>query len=99
MLGRVEGLDTLGSSSGTIETRETPMTKRKTLHGSVKKIIKPVTPSEPEKAEIDIHEGDELFREIRIENVVTDENGKKDKLQQGEDVDLIVEADGGKRSA
>lgn len=70
------------------------MTKRKKLRGSVKKVIKPVTPNEPEKAEIDIHEADDLYREIRIENVVTDEEGKSDKLKQGEDVDVIVETNG-----
>ena len=67
--------------------------KRKKLHGSVKKVIKPLGPSEPEKAEIDIQEADELYREIRIENVVTDEKGRKDSLQKGEEVDVILEVD------
>lgn len=74
-------------------TRGAPMTKRKKLRGSVKKVIKSLIPSEPEKAEIEIHEAEELYREIRIENVVTNEEGKKDKLKEGEDVDLIVEAE------
>ena len=69
------------------------MTKRKKLHGSVKKVIKSSIPAEPEKAEIEIHEAEDLYKEIRIENVVTNEEGKKDKLKEGEDVDLIVEAD------
>ena len=69
------------------------MTKRKKLHGSVKKVIKSPIPSEPEKAEIEIHEAEDLYKEIRIENVVTNEEGKKDKLKEGEDVDLIVEAE------
>ena len=67
--------------------------KRKKLHGSVRKLIKPIHPSESEKAEIDIHEADELYREIRIENVVTDENGGKAKLEPGADVDIVIEAD------
>jgi hypothetical protein len=66
--------------------------KKRKLHGSVKKLIKPVDPSEPEKAEIDIHEADDLYREIRIDNVVTNGDGGKDKLKQGEDVDIILEA-------
>ena len=69
------------------------MTKRKKMRGSVKKVIKSPIPSEPEKAEIEIHEAEELYREIRIENVVTNEEGKKDKLKEGEDVDLIVETE------
>lgn len=67
------------------------MTKKKKLHGSVKKVIKSSTLSEPEKAEIVIHEAEDLYKEIRIENVVTDEKGKQDKLKSGEGVDVIVE--------
>jgi hypothetical protein len=67
--------------------------KRKKLHGSVRKLIKPLGPSEPEKVEINIHEADELYREIRVENVVTDEKGEKDSLKPGEEVDVILEAD------
>ena len=71
--------------------------KRKKLHGSVKKIITPVLPNEPEKAEIQIDEADDLYKEIRIENVVTDEKGEKDILEPGEDVDIVLEADPDKK--
>jgi len=47
----------------------------------------------PEKAQIDIQEADELYKEIRVENVVTDENGEKAKLKPGTEVDVIIEAD------
>ncbi len=67
--------------------------KRQKLQGTVQKIIKPVVPSEPEKAQIDIEGGDDLYREIRIENVVTDESGEKARLKPGAQVDVIVEAD------
>ena len=67
--------------------------KRKKLRGIVQKVIKPLTPREPEKAEISIDEGDDLYREIRVENVVTDENGKKARLKPGAKVDVVVEAD------
>src|SRR5262249_12514148 len=40
---------------------------RVTLPGTVEKVIKPVA-DEPEKAQIAIHDGDPLYREIRIEN-------------------------------
>lgn len=69
------------------------MAKKRKLHGSVKKVIKPVHPSDPEKVEIDIHEAEDLYRDIRIDNVVTNGDGVKDKLKQGEDVDIILEAD------
>jgi len=67
--------------------------KRKRLQGTVQKVIKPAIPSEPEKAQIDIHEAEDLYREIRIENVVTGENGEKARLKPGAKVDVIVEAD------
>ena len=69
------------------------MTKRlKTRKlGTVQKVIQ--SPDEPEKAEIEVEGADHLYREIRIENVVEDEEGRKAKLKQGEKVDVIVEAD------
>jgi hypothetical protein len=74
--------------------RETRMKKLKTKkHGTVKKIVKSPDPSVPEKAEIEVHEADELYKEIRIENAVEDEHGKKAKLKEDADVDVVVEAD------
>jgi hypothetical protein len=67
--------------------------KRKKLRGTVEKIIAPLTPSQPGKAQIDIHDADELYREIRIENVVTDEKGEEAQLKPGAEVDVTVEAD------
>ena len=67
--------------------------KRRKLHGTVEKIIKPVHPSEPEKAQIGVEEADELYREIRIENTVSDEDGRRARLKPAADVDVIIEAD------
>lgn len=61
--------------------------------GVVRKIIKSPDPHEPEKAEISIHEADELYREVRIENTLETEEGEKVKLKQGAHVDVTVEAD------
>jgi hypothetical protein len=65
-----------------------PKTKKP---GVVRKIIKHV--HEPEKAEISIHGADDLYREIRIENRLENDEGEKVKLKQGAHVDVIVEAD------
>lgn len=51
--------------------------KRKKLRGTVEKVIKPVDPNQPEKAQIDVHDADDLYREIRVENVLTDDEGKE----------------------
>ena len=67
--------------------------KRKKMQGTVQKVIKPNFPGQPEKAQIDIHGADDLYREIRIENVVTDEKGAKARLKAGAQVEVIVEAD------
>jgi len=64
-----------------------------TLPGRVEKIIKPILPSEPEKAQISVEGADHLYREIRIENTLTDENGEEVKLKPGATVDVTVEAD------
>ena len=66
---------------------------RKKLPAIVEKVLKPVTPTEPEKAQINIQGADELYREIRVENVVSDENGGTARLKPGAKVDIIIEAD------
>lgn len=67
--------------------------KRRKMRGTVQQVLKPIDPHEVEKAEIGIDEADELYREIRIENVLNDEKGKKVRLKAGADVDVVVEAD------
>jgi predicted DNA-binding antitoxin AbrB/MazE fold protein len=67
--------------------------KRKKLQGTVQKVIKPLRPNLPEKAQIEVQGADDLYREIRIENEMTDENGDKVQLKQGAEVDVILEAD------
>jgi hypothetical protein len=69
-------------------------TKPKTTKlGTVQKIIKSPLPGEPEKAEIAVEDADHLYREIRIENTLEDEKGKKVKLKPGAQVDVTIEAD------
>lgn len=64
-----------------------------TKPGTVEKIIESPFPQVPEKAEISVEGADHLYREIRIENTLTDEKGKKVKLVKGAQVDITVEAD------
>ena len=67
--------------------------KRKKLAGTVDKIIKPIVPSVPEKAQIDLEGADDLYREIRIENTLTDEHGEEVRLKEGAQVEVSIEAD------
>jgi hypothetical protein len=63
-----------------------------TLPGTVQKIIQSPDPSIPEKAEIAVEGADDLYKEIRIENTLTDEKGKEVKLKPGAEVEVTVEA-------
>jgi hypothetical protein len=63
-----------------------------TLPGKVEAIIESFHPSEPEKAQIAVEGGDELYREIRIENSLIDENGNEVRLKMGAEVEVTVEA-------
>jgi hypothetical protein len=67
--------------------------KRKKLRGRVKKVIKPILRHEPEKVEISVEDADDLYREIRVENIVEDENGEKARLKPGAEIDVVLEAD------
>jgi hypothetical protein len=68
--------------------------KRKKMRGTVQKIIESVHPGEPDTVQIDIREAEDLYREIRVENVLTDEgNAEKVSLKPGAEVNVIVEAD------
>jgi hypothetical protein len=64
-----------------------------TLPGVVQKIIKPIVPQAKEKAEIAVEGADHLYREIRIDNKLTDEEGRPVKLKPGAEVAVTVEAE------
>ena len=64
-----------------------------TLTGTVEKIIPPLTPFEPEKAQIVIEAGDELYREIRVENTLQDADGNPVALKKGAEVEVTIAAD------
>ena len=64
-----------------------------TLPGTVKKVIPPIHPSMPEKAEISVEGADELYREIRVENALNDEHGNEVSLKPGAEVQVTIEAD------
>ena len=70
-----------------------PENRNVTLPGKVEEIIKSPHPSEPEKAQIAVEGADDLYKEIRIENSLTDENGRTVRLKKGAEVEVTVEAD------
>lgn len=65
-----------------------------TVPAFVEKIIKPRPHSgEPEKAQLEVQGADHYYREIRIENKLRDEKGRKVGLKEGAEVEVTVEAD------
>ena len=54
-----------------------------TLPGTVEKVIKPIDPAETEKAQIAIDNGEDLYREIRIENTLKAEKGEEVTVKEG----------------
>jgi hypothetical protein len=63
-----------------------------TLEGVVEKII-PGNIVGPEKAQISVHDAEHMYRELRVENILEDENGKKVGLKPGAHVEVTIEAD------
>lgn len=64
-----------------------------TLPGTVERVIKSPHPSVPEKAQIGVEGADDLYREIRIDNVLKDEDGHEVALKPGAQVEVTIEAD------
>jgi len=87
----------------TSETRELDMSRKATkpedekpsvtLPGTVEKIIPPIPPIVPEKAQIAIEGAEELYKEIRVENVLQDGDGNAVALKPGAEVEVKIEAD------
>jgi hypothetical protein len=94
LLGRIKAEVSLGASGGSFTVSSDPSKASTTLPGVVEKVIQPHPNSgEPEKAQIAVEGADHLYREIRVPNTLTDENGRKVKLEEGAEVDIKIEAD------
>jgi len=64
------------------------------LPGKVQRVIKPHPASgEPEKAQIAVEGADHLYRELRVPNKLTDEDGNTVKLQPGTEVEVKIESE------
>jgi hypothetical protein len=61
-----------------------------TVAGTVNKIIPSPRPSKPEKAQIALDGSDQLHRQLRIENTLTDEHGDDVRLKKGARVEVTV---------
>jgi hypothetical protein len=64
-----------------------------TLQGTVEKVIAPLDPRDPEKAQIAVEGADDLYREIRVENTLKDPEGNPVSLKKGAQVEVTIQAD------
>ena len=64
-----------------------------TMPGTVDKIIPSSRPNQPEEAQIAVEGADHRFRDLRIENTLTDENGDDVRLKKDAHVEVTVTAE------
>jgi hypothetical protein len=64
------------------------------MSGTVRKIIPARHRSKPEKIQIAVDLPESRYREIRIENSLTDEHGDEVRLKKGDQVQVTVTDDG-----
>ena len=65
-----------------------------TMPGTVSKIIPSRSRKHPEKAQIAVEKAARRFRNLRIENSLTDQHGDEVKLKKGAHVEVTVAAEG-----
>ena len=75
------------------ESEDAPEKPSVTLPGKVEKIVPGIVPAMPDKAQIAVEGADHLYREIRVENTLQDENGKPVSLKPGAEVEVTIEAE------
>jgi hypothetical protein len=76
-----------------LDTTRIPEQPSITMPGTVDKIISSPRPSQSEKAQISVDGADQRYRELRIENTLTDEHGDDVKLKKGAHVQVTVTAE------
>lgn len=74
------------------EADPTPEKATVTLEGTVEKIIPAMGTHVAEKAQIAVHGGEELYKEIRVENELQDADGNPVALKVGAAVEVTIAA-------
>lgn len=66
----------------------------KKFRATVQRIIKPHPAfREPEKVQIAVEGADQLYRELRVPNKLTDEEGNTVKLEPGAEVEVSIKSE------
>jgi hypothetical protein len=77
-----------------LEAGRTPERPSTIMPGKVAKIIPSRSRKQPEKAQIAVGRAAPRYRNLRIENSLTDEHGDEVKLKKGARVEVTVAAEG-----
>jgi|SRR5450432_2741103 hypothetical protein len=80
-----------------LDTARIPEQPSTSMRGTVDKIIPPPHSNQSEEAQIAIDGTDHRYRELRIENVLTDEHGDDVRLKKGAHVEVTVTAEDANR--
>ena len=80
-----------------LDTSRIPEQSSTTLPGTVDKIIPASHSIRSERAQIAVEGADHRYRDLRIENILTDENGDDVKLKKGARVGVTITADEAER--
>jgi uncharacterized protein YfaS (alpha-2-macroglobulin family) len=75
-----------------LDTARISVQPRTVIPGTVEKLIPSPRPNQPEEAQISIEGTNHGYRDLRIENSLTDEHGDEVKLKKGAHVEVIVTA-------
>jgi hypothetical protein len=73
-----------------LDAERIPEQPRATMPGTVDRIIPASRPSRRERAQIAVEGADRRYRDLRIENILTDENGDDVRLKKGAHVEVTV---------
>lgn len=76
-----------------LDTTRIPEHPSTTMPGTVHKIILSRRPGQPEEAQITVDGRDHRYRDLRIKNTLTDENGDYVRLKKGAHVLVTVTAE------
>jgi hypothetical protein len=76
-----------------LNTARIPIRPSASMPGTVDKIIPALSSSQPERAQIRIDRTEHRYRDLRIENTLTDENGDAVALKKGARVEITVTAE------
>jgi hypothetical protein len=76
-----------------LDAARIPEQPRTTMPGTVDKIIPASHSTQRERAQIAVEGPDRRYRDFRIENILTDENGEDVRLEKGAHVEVTVAAE------